>query len=241
MAAAQSPQEKSLGRHLREIAEALVIAGLFLWFVNTFVFKTFYIPSGSMEDTLLIGDHLFVNRFIFGPTATGLEEAVLPARPVRRGDVVIFRSPQDPTVDVIKRCVALAGDTVEIRSKDLYINGKRVEDDSYTQHQDSVTALDVPSYQPARRIRDHLAPYRVPDDHYFCMGDNRDFSYDSRYWGPLPAHLVKGRASMIYWSYGGQVSDGSPSNVSELARRWAGTARQFFARTRWERTFRMVR
>lgn len=227
--------DKPFGRQVRELAEALIIAGVFLWFANTFVVKTFYIPSASMEDTLLIGDHLFVNRFIYGPEP-GLLGELLPARPVERGDIVIFRSPEDPRVDVVKRCVAVPGDVVEVRYKQLYINGQRVDDDAYVEHRDPEMGGDR-----NRRRRDEMGAYRVPDDHYFCMGDNRDFSYDSRFWGPLPAHLVKGRASLIYWSYGGEVSDGSPQDVGSYVGRLARTLGGFFTQTRWDRTFHMVR
>ena len=113
-------EERSVGR---EYLEALIIAAVFLLFTNTFVVQTFYIPSGSMEDTLLIGDHLFVNRFIYGPTATGAER-LLPFRTVHRGDIVVFRSPEDPKLDLVKRCMAVGGDTVQMTHKQLYINGK---------------------------------------------------------------------------------------------------------------------
>lgn len=233
-------EDKPFARQVRELVEALIIAGVFLWFANTFVVKTFYIPSASMEDTLLIGDHLFVNRFIYGPEP-GLLGELLPARPVERGDIVIFRSPEDPTVDVVKRCIAVPGDVVEVRSKQLYINGERVVDDSYAHHRDPRTFADVPAYDRQSRRRDNMSAYRVPEDHYFCMGDNRDFSYDSRFWGPLPAHLVKGRASLIYWSYGGEVSDGTPQGAGAFLGRLLRTLGGFFTQTRWDRTFHMVR
>lgn len=226
---------------LREYTEAILIAAIFLAFTNVFVMKTFYIPSSSMEDTLLIGDHLFVNRFVFGPTATSLERSLLPHRPVQRGDIVIFRSPEDPTLDVVKRCVAVGGDVVEIVDKRLYINGEEVEDDSYTEHRDPFVYRDLPAYSRQQRRRDNMEPYTVPEDHYFCMGDNRDRSYDSRYWGPLPAHLVKGRASMIYWSDGGEVSDGSPADMSEQLARLGRNVLEFFTKTRWGRTGHLPR
>src|SRR6476469_4485979 len=109
----------------REYIEALIIAAVFLLFTNTFVVQTFYIPSGSMEDNLLIGDHLFVNRVIFGTTATGAEKA-LPFRTVNRGDIVVFRSPENPTLDLVKRCVAVGSDTVQVINQQLFINGKPV-------------------------------------------------------------------------------------------------------------------
>lgn len=219
---------------LREYAEALIIAGIFLGFSNTFVVKTFYIPSGSMEETLLIGDHLFVNRFIYGPRLTELEEKVLPLRPVKRGDVVIFRSTERPQQDMVKRCIGLPGDTVQIADKQLYINGKSVDDADYARHTDART---VPS---AISQRDFFGPYRVPEDRYFCMGDNRDESHDSRFWHGVPRHYVKGRASIVYWSFGGETSDrwrGWGAKIKQLA----STAVAFFTKTRWGRSFHLVR
>jgi signal peptidase I len=239
----EKPQEKAPVQRsvVREYNEAILIAMLFLVFANTFVVKTFYIPSSSMEDTLLIGDHLFVNRFIYGPAATGIERALLPLRPVARGDIVVFRSPQEPTLDVVKRCIGVPGDVIEIVKKELRINGQVVDDSAYVQHKDPLTYPDLPAYQPDHRDRDNMPPYTVPAGHYFCLGDNRDHSYDSRYWGPLPAHLVKGRAVLVYWSYGGEVGDGGREDVGARVQRLGKTLAGFFRNTRWERTFHLVR
>lgn len=232
------PRQRSIWR---EYGEALVIAAMFLWFANTFVLQTFYIPSGSMEETLLIGDHLFVNRFIYGPTKTGAEASLLPSRQVRRGDIVIFRSPEPPHLDLVKRCVGMPGDVIDVVDKQLYINGKAVDDASYAVHKQSELYPDLPGQEERGRIRDQYGPRVVPPGHYFCMGDNRDSSLDSRFWGPLPAHLVKGRAFVIYWSYGGGTSDGQFRSFGESLSRILRTIVYFFPKTRWERTFRLIR
>jgi signal peptidase I len=198
---------------IREYTEAALVAVLFLCFANTFVVQTFYIPSGSMRTTLVEGDRLFVNRFIYGPELPGRLKELLPARSVRRGDVVVFRSPEDPTLDVVKRCVALPGDEVEIADGTLRINGLAVDESLY-----------------ATADRRDMPPRRVPADSYFCLGDNRPNSYDSRFWGPLPAHLVKGRAVLVFWSLCG-----------EPARSALGAVTGFFHRTCWERILRPVR
>lgn len=225
----------------REYLEAFIIAALFLRFTNVFVVQTFYIPSSSMEETLLIGDHLFVNRFIYGPAPTALEQGLLPSRPMRRGDIVIFRSPQDPAVDVVKRCIGLPGDVVDFVDKELYLNGHDLADETYTKHIDPRVFPDQPFSDPQGRRRDQFGPWRVPPGQYFCAGDNRDLSHDSRFWGGLPAHLVKGRALLIYWSYGGGTSDGEwrgwGSKLGQLLR----TALGFFTESRWERTFKLIR
>jgi signal peptidase I len=223
----------------REYAEAFIIAIIFLRFTQIFILQTFYIPSGSMENTLLVGDHLFVNRFIYGPAATPLEK-VLPARGVHRGDIVVFRSPENPNIDVVKRCVGLPGDTVDVQAKQLYINGKAVADSSYAIHRDPISYSEL-SFSDQGRRRDNFGPETVPADHYFCMGDNRDQSYDSRFWGMLPRHLVKGRAIFIYWSNGGPTVDGEWRGVSSQLRQLGRTAAGFFTNTRWERTFRLIR
>ncbi len=214
---------------LREYLEALLIAGAFLGFTNTFLIKTFYIPSASMETTLLIGDHLFVNRFIYGWESTDLP--LVPARDVRRGDVVIFRSPEDPTLDMVKRCIGLPGDVIEIDQKDLYVNGEWVDDAAYTRHSDPRVFSG----------RDTFGPFEVPPDHYFCMGDNRDNSKDSRFWGPVPRKYVKGRAFLTYWSYGGETSDGVWRGWGHRLKLFGKTLVGFVTRTRWDRTFMLVR
>jgi signal peptidase I len=230
--------EKSI---FREYAEALLIAAIFLRFANVFVVQTFYIPSGSMEDTLLIGDHLFVNRFIYGPAPSAAEQSALPLRTVQRGDIVVFRSPENPALDIVKRCIGLPGDRIEVVDKQLFINGKRVQDSSFALHKDPTLYPDSPFVSDQGRRRDQFGPFDVPPDSYFCMGDNRDHSYDSRYWGALPAHLLKGRAFLIYWSYGGETPDGRAESTGIRLRRYGRTGVGFFTKSRWERTFRLIR
>ncbi len=225
----------------REYLEALLIAVIFATFARTYVVQAFKIPSGSMEQNLLIGDHILVNKFIYGPAALGLEPALLPVRDVRRGDIVVFKFPEDPYRDFIKRCVGLPGDTVEIRDKDLVLNGEPVDDDSYTWHVDPFIIPRSPFLQN-NRTRDNFGPYTVPEDHYFCMGDNRDNSNDSRVWGAVPREYVKGRAFMVYWSFDSQGPEPIewPGFAGKL-RQISQVALHFFTSTRWERTFRIVR
>jgi len=224
----------------REYLEALIIAAIFLRFTNTWIVQTFYIPSGSMEETLLIGDHLFVNRFIYGPAATGIERSLLPLCEPQRGDIVIFRSPETPTLDLVKRCIARPGDTIREVDKHIFINGKAVDDSLYAIHRDPNAYSELSPNEQGRR-RDNFASREIPAGHYFCMGDNRDMSYDSRFWGTLPGHLVKGRALFIYWSNGGETSDGQWRGAGDQIRQLAKTALGFFSNTRWQRTFRLIR
>ena len=223
----------------REYIEALLIAAVFLLFTNTFVVKTFFIPSGSMEDTLLIGDHLFVNRFIFGPTMGKLERTVLPLREPRRGDIVVFRSPEHPKIDLVKRLIGLPGDTIQVIDKQLFVNGQKVDDSSYVEHKDPETYQNRPYMSQQKRLRDNFGPVTVPKESYFCMGDNRDNSYDSRFWGTVPAHYIKGRAFLIYWSFGGGTSDGTWRGAGAKLRELANTALGFLTKTRWSRSFHL--
>lgn len=230
---------------VREYLEALLVAILFALFARTFLVQAFKIPSSSMEQNLLVGDHILVNKFIYRPTRFPIEARLLPLRPVRRGDVVVFQYPVDPSRDFIKRCVGLPGDTVEIVDKGLSINGEPVEDEPYVHHSD-VNVYRSPLVHERYRQRDNFGPYTVPEHHYFCLGDNRDDSDDSRFWGPVPESHVKGRAFMIYWSVaaaGGGTADGdeAPAAAGSRLERLRRLARTLVFDTRWERTFRIVR
>lgn len=231
--------EKSL---LREYLEALLIAVIFATFARTWIVQAFKIPSGSMEKNLLIGDHILVNKFIYGPALSGIEEALLPVRKVRRGDVVVFKYPEEPSRDFIKRCMGLPGDTLRIDDRDLYINGELVDDSPLTYYadQDPVAGPSGRIFRP-RRAREDFGPKTVPAGSYFCMGDNRDNSNDSRYWGPVPEGYVKGRAFIVYWSFESEQEPLEwPGFVGKL-RQVGRVAAHFFTQTRWDRTFRIVR
>jgi signal peptidase I len=231
--------EKSV---FREYLEALLIAVIFATFARTYVVQAFKIPSGSMEQNLLIGDHILVNKFVYGPTLSAFERHLLPSRQVHRGDVVVFKFPKDPERDFIKRCVGVPGDTIEVVDKHLYVNGRPVHDEGYTYHTDDRVYPRTPFSGDVFRNRDNFGPRIVPQGSYFCMGDNRDNSNDSRFWGEVPEGNVKGRAFMIYWSFDtgeGEIPE-SPSVGGKL-RQLAQVGLKFFAHTRWGRTFRIVR
>ena len=224
----------------REYYEAILVAFILALFVRTFVFENFKIPSGSMENNLLVGDHLVVNKFIYSEHADTPLHGVLPYREPQRGDVVIFKFPEDPRRDFIKRCVAVAGDTVEMRSKQLYLNGEP-RNEPYVVHKDERVWPDVPGSPASGRRRDNLGPFTVPEGTIFCLGDNRDNSLDSRFWGPVPLSYVKGRAVLIYWSYEAERGDGQWAGVGNRLRQLADVFVNFFTKTRWERQFRIIR
>jgi signal peptidase I len=181
---------------VREYAEALAVALLLALVIRTFVVQAFKIPSGSMLPTLQIGDHILVNKFIYGPRLeiplTQLSLGQLPGvrKPVP-GDVVVFIWPKDRSKDFIKRVIAVEGQTVEVRNKQVYVDGRPWDDPHAT-------------WAPGRNGQsDNSGPFTVPPDHVFVMGDNRDQSYDSRFWGPVPIADIKGKALIIYWSWDG--------------------------------------
>ena len=189
--ASSVPRAKST---VREYAEALGVALLLALVIRTFVVQAFKIPSGSMLPTLQIGDHILVNKFIYGPRLevplTQWSLGQLPGfREPRAGDVVVFIYPKERDKDFIKRIVAVAGQSVESRGNKVFIDGKPVED---------------PHAHYEKRDHVDFGPYTVPAGHVFVMGDNRDESYDSRFWGPVPIQDIKGLAMVIYWSWGGE-------------------------------------
>lgn len=178
---------------LREYLEAFAIALLIALVVRTFVIQAFKIPSGSMENTLLIGDHIFVNKFLYGYHIPYTNGRVLRFASPQRGDIIVFVFPEDPSKDFIKRVIAVPGDTVEIRDKVVLINGEPLHE-GYTRFADG-DAVDG-----FVRSRDNLPPVRVPEGKYFVMGDNRDRSYDSRFWGFVDEDAIIGKALFIYFS-----------------------------------------
>jgi signal peptidase I len=222
----------------REYFESIAIAVILALFIRTFVVQAFKIPTGSMENNLLIGDHLLVNKFVYGSTATPLERAVLPMRVIGRGDVVVFKFPQEPDRDFIKRVIGLPGETLEVRNKKVYINGTPL-DEPY------VHFLIPPSAEgqevAASDVRESYGPVTVPADQYFVMGDNRDNSQDSRWWGYLPRDLVKGKALMIYWSFDSDRTDYQDEGLGATVRGIADVVTGFFTRTRWERILHQIR
>ena len=179
---------------VKEYVEAALWALVLTLFLRAFVIQAFRIPSASMEDTLLIGDFLFVNKFEYGPKIPFTHIRLPGLRLPRRGDVIVFQFPQDPSKDFIKRCVATEGETLEIKNKVVSID-RRPLTEPYTIHSD-------PTVRPAGYdYRDFFGPYTVNKGQFFMMGDNRDNSNDSRYWGPLDMDLIRGRALFLYWSW----------------------------------------
>ncbi len=189
------PKAKKRTSKFREYTESIVIAIILALFIRTFLIQAFRIPTASMEDTLLIGDFLLVNKFIYGTKIPFTDIEVGRVRPARRGDIIVFKAPDGSKKDFIKRVVAAEGDTIEVREKILYINNEK-QTEPHTKH------IALGSRQP----RDNYGPEVVPEGHLFMMGDNRDNSHDSRFWGFLDERRVKGLAVILYFSIGQKES-----------------------------------
>lgn len=179
---------------VREYAESIIIAVILALIIRTFVVQAFKIPSGSMEDTLLIGDHLLVNKFVYGLQIPYTDKRILKIRDPRRGDVIVFEYPEDPSKDFIKRVIGTPGDVVQVMNKKVYVNGKLYVNPHEVHKESDV----IPE---AQNPRDNTKSIKVPGGSYFVMGDNRDRSYDSRFWGFVKNDKIKGLAFIKYWSW----------------------------------------
>jgi len=210
---------------LRDYVETILVCVIFVIFSRAFVFQQSKIPSGSMEDTLLIGDYIMVNRFVFSPTEFDWEKSLLPVRQIKRGDIVVFKYPQEPETDYIKRIVGLPGDIVEVKRGKLFVNGQE---------------MDEPYVNDVYRRGETSPAVHVPAGNYFAMGDHRDRSADSRVWGPVPAELIKGRALLIWWSYEEDAADVDRKGV-DRARSMLNKLWHFPTKSRWTRCFSLIR
>ena len=216
----------------REYFESIVIAVILALFVRTWVIQAFKIPTGSMEQNLLIGDHLLVNKFVYAPAATAAERMLLPIGEYQRGDVLVFKYPEDPERDFIKRLIGLPGETIELRQSRVFINGEPIAEPY-------LDAMRQGGHMPPD-IRGTFGPQVVPEGHLFMMGDNRGDSQDSRYWGALPVGYVKGKAFVLYWSYKSEGEFYSDAGIGATLRRLGSAVTHFITRTRWERLLRAV-
>ena len=220
----------------REYLESVVVAIILALFIRTFVVQAFKIPTGSMETNLLIGDHLLVNKMVYSPSQGAIEEGLLPKKPVERGHIVVFKFPEDPTRDFIKRVIGLPGETVEISRKQVLINGEPLEE-SYVRFLQPPLSPDHPEYGlRGESLRDDWGPRVVPEGSLFVLGDNRDNSRDSRFWGYLPIDQVKGRALLVYWSYQATREEYHQTGIWP----WIKDTVAAVGKTRWRRFFHVI-
>jgi len=259
--AQENPTLAQPARHqattLSEYLESLLITVILALFVTSFILQAFKIPSQSMEKTLLVGDHLLVNKFIFGGRRDAWYEKLLPYRPLQRGDIIVFKYPYDDHQHFVKRVIGLPGDHLKIVDRDVYINGKLLIE-PYVVH-DPSAGYDPLNYRfpptnnqflGARARSEWISDIKhhvkgdeiiVPPDKFFAMGDNRDLSSDSRYWGFVDRDAIMGRPFLIYWSVEATADDYAQN--STFFQRLAGiadTLAHLPARTRWNRMLRIV-
>jgi signal peptidase I len=211
---------------VREYFESIVITAIIALFATTFVVQAFKIPTGSMESNLLIGDHLLVNKFAYG-LHSGLLSKLLPYRGPKRGDVIVFKYPNSPEVAYVKRLIGMPGDKVEMIGHTVYINGQALSE-SYTQYIEPGT------------LYSRFGPYAIPQGHYFAMGDNRDNSQDSRFWGSVPRDYILGKALVIYWSFETPRDEYLRTSMPDRLSQYADTFLNFITKTRWRRTFKII-
>ncbi|MDD8031752.1 MAG: signal peptidase I [Acidobacteriota bacterium] len=228
----KAKREKSL---FREYFELIAETAVFVFFVMTYVVQAFQIPTGSMEPTLLVGDFLLVNKFIYARPANDLEAFILPSKKLERKDIVVFKWPRDLSKDYVKRVIALEGEKVEIRNKEVFVNDLPLEE-KYKVHNDAQIFQKGDYYQYDDVIRDNYGPLVVPPGHIFVMGDNRDNSYDSRYWSFLPTSYIKGRPWLIYFSYDAEkdayLKNGPKDRFKKFFR--------FIFKARWNRILKVI-
>ena len=211
----------------REYFESIVITAIIALFATTFVVQAFKIPTGSMESNLLIGDHLLVNKFVYG-YHSGWLSRLLPYKELKRGDVIVFKYPHNPEVAYVKRLIGLPGEKVEMVGRTVYVNGQPLKE-SYTQYIDPGSTFE------------RYGPYQVPEGKYFAMGDNRDNSQDSRFWGFVPRDHIIGKALVIYWSYETPRDEYLQNSIMDKARQFGDVFLNFFTKTRWRRTLKIIR
>ncbi|HTS56022.1 MAG TPA: signal peptidase I [Terriglobales bacterium] len=250
-AQAEKPRETTV-EFLASLA-AVLVTGLF---IITFIVQAFEIPSSSMENTLLIGDHVFVNREQFAPPTRWLGP-ILPYRDVHRQDIVVFLSPAEPGLYVVKRIIGAPGDRIHLQDGVVYRNGEKLDEpyvihqaggENYNPYRDNFPSVlpseysnVVPEWQSSMKQYIQGDDLVVPPDRYFAMGDNRDVSYDSRYWGFIPRENVIGRPMFIYWSFLTPPDQYLQKGLGQRLSFVAHVVIHFFDETRWRRTFRIVR
>jgi len=216
---------------VREYFESIVITAIIALFATTFAFQAFKIPTGSMESNLLIGDHLLVNKFVYGLHSAFLSK-IFPYKEPKRGDVIVFKYPNSPEVAYVKRLIGMPGDKIEMIGRTVYVNGQALKE-PYTQYIDPGS------------IYEHYPPgggyYQVPPNQYFAMGDNRDNSQDSRYWGFVPRDYILGKGLVIYWSFDTPRDEYLQTSISDRIKQFTDVIINFFTKTRWSRTFKIIR
>ena len=233
-----APPDRRKGQ-FREWIESLAFTVIFVLVFTSYIAQATQVPTESMKPTILVGDHFFLDKIAFPANYPEVLRPYLPRRSVERGDIVAFKSPTDGNIPFVKRVIGLAGDTIEVRNKDLYVNGQKMNE-PYKIHVDSTT-YNPDTWTPEElKIRDNYGPVTVPADSYFVMGDNRDNSNDSRYWGFVTRDELIGKPLFVYWSYESEPYIPGDKTFREWLDGYLLIAMHFFDRTRWFRIGTMV-
>ena len=235
---------------IREYFESAVTVAIIALFATTFVIQAFKIPTGSMKSTLLVGDHLLVNKFVYG-VSSGFPGKLLPYKEPKRGDVIVFKYPNDPDMAYVKRLIGMPGDTVEMIGRTVYINGEKLDENYNVKNDEDGIIVDTVVNDPQKQYtlqyfnpgsdRAHWGPYDVPEGHYFAMGDNRDNSQDSRYWQFIPRDYMLGQPLVIYWSFETARDEYLRTSPGERFTQLTDVVLNFFTKTDWKRTFKIIR
>jgi signal peptidase I len=226
---------ESLWENVKSLA--MVLAAVLL--IRAVVVEATVVPTGSMQNTILIGDHLFLDKILYGPQLPFTDYHFPAIKQYKRGDVIAFRYPVDPNVVFVKRLIGMPGDTIQVRQKQLFVNGRLVQEPCVI-HRDSQIYPDSEWIPREARIRDNFGPVTVPRDHYFAMGDNRDESLDGRYWGFVPKENMVGEPIFIYWSFDAPTDVWTATDISDRVRGDVDILYHFFTRTRWSRMGKII-
>ena len=218
----------------REYFELIAETAVFVFFVMTFVVQASQIPTPSMEDTMLVGDFLLVNKMAYAKPMFPLEKYLLPSQRIEKNDLVVFKSPEEPKKDIVKRVIATEGDKIEVIEKQVYINDRPIPDIHKIHRDPHYYSRDDYSY-PSMLRRDNFGPAVVPPGHCFVMGDNRDNSYDSRFWGFLPENLIKGRPWIIFFSYAAEENAHLKNSLKDKLNKYF----RFITKARPKRIFKV--
>ncbi len=224
----------------REWIESLVFSLIFVFFFTNFIAQATQVPTESMKPTILVGDHFFLDKLAFPANYPEFMNRILPTRQISRGDIVAFNSPENPKIPFIKRVIGLPRETLEIKDKGVYINGKMLEE-QYKYFIDPNVYGRGSGIPQDYIVRDNYGPITIPPDCYFMMGDNRDNSNDSRYWGVVRGRDIIGKPLFIYWSYEADPYDPRPKTIWEHAKDYGAVAVNFFSKTRWSRTGKILK
>jgi signal peptidase I len=233
----------ALWDNVRQIGIAVILALV----IKTSIVEAYKIPTASMEDTLLVGDFLLANKFVYGSQLPLIGWRLPAISEPEPGDIIIFIFPGDGKTKYIKRCVAVPGDTVLVKDKQLFINGVPFENPPFSKYIDTARTGEQnikPRQAGGRDSRDNFGPYVVPSDRFFMMGDNRDNSYDSRYWGPVPRDFILGEAMVVHWSWNDQEAPSPKVSLTDplsVPRMFLFNAEHFFEKVRWSRLFTAIR